>query len=553
MWLAPNDTRLLYSDYLHLHKDSRRAVFDRCFDPQWPCRWLPETEYARNGWQRTNLSGPFAEMQTPGATVSFETDATAVTAHLEYSGDCRPGCPSTQWAGQEEDARRCYDPLRKGNAQPSDVCEASCVPILFVDGVRRQLPPTEVGAPRLYIGAVAFDLAVDEAAPMGMRRFELSMPWGAATHLAGLRLARPPTSDGITVQRPPPRGRFTYIAYGDSITHGYCAETPYPGLIGRLNNWTAINLGWGGIRVTPRHGPALGAIPADLISMLIGTNDYGGGNCEVAAGLSETLNGIREAQPDVPLVVITMIVRREAGDPHGDCSSDGGGGGVTLEQLREQLRREVNRRIHAGDRNLHLVEGGGLLSLGDLGDGLHPAGTDAMEKLARGINAHFHRLGLARTFHCYAERYPHLLEEYCGGTATECDWVALQRHWDQHGRVGGLRADCDAPPPPPPPPPHSSLGAMAARHNHRARGHAATSAATTAAIWCSAVVGAGALAVAFGMLLRAKGYTRFAKVLGSEGEYELEPGPADRSRAPKRRGRRQSQDRELAPAEESPR
>ncbi|EOD12381.1 hypothetical protein EMIHUDRAFT_213608 [Emiliania huxleyi CCMP1516] len=312
------------------------------------------------------------------------------------------------------------------------------------------------GAPRLYIGAVAFDLAVDEAAPMGMRRFELSMPWGAATHLAGLRLARPPTSDGITVQRPPPRGRFTYIAYGDSITHGYCAETPYPGLIGRLNNWTAINLGWGGIRVTPRHGPALGAIPADLISMLIGTNDYGGGNCEVAAGLSETLNGIREAQPDVPLVVITMI-----------------------------LRREVNRRIHAGDRNLHLVEGGGLLSLGDLGDGLHPAGTDAMEKLARGINAHFHRLGLARTFHCYAERYPHLLEEYCGGTATE--------------------------------------------HNHRARGHAATSAATTAAIWCSAVVGAGALAVAFGMLLRAKGHTRFAKVLGSEGEYELEPGPADRA------------------------
>ena len=40
----------------------------------------------------------------------------------------------------------------------------------------------------------------------------------------------------IAVERPPPRGRFTYIAYGDSITHGYCAEMPYPGLIGRLNN-----------------------------------------------------------------------------------------------------------------------------------------------------------------------------------------------------------------------------------------------------------------------------------------------------------------------------
>ena len=61
---------------------------------------------------------------------------------------------------------------------------------------------------------------------------------------------------------------------------------------------------------------------------------------------------------------------------------------------------------------------------------------------------------------CYASRYPDLLDGFCGGTLSGCDYSKLADHFEQHGcaegRVftcTGLAAPCPAKPPPPPPPP----------------------------------------------------------------------------------------------------
>ncbi len=150
--VAPDDPRLYYTNYLRLHKDSSRAVFDRCFDSQWPCGWTPEWKYAAFGWQFTNLTGPWAEQQTPGATVAVYTNAQAARLTLDYPGLCQPSCPTSGDPGQ------CYIASGRGDALPSDVCRSNCVPLLYVDGVRRTLPPHRAAQTGDYRGVMTLDL-----------------------------------------------------------------------------------------------------------------------------------------------------------------------------------------------------------------------------------------------------------------------------------------------------------------------------------------------------------------------------------------------------------
>lgn len=224
--VSPNDTRLAYSNYLHVHVDKSRAVFDRCYDshPEWPCGFLPAWKAAAVGWSTLNLTGPYAEQQTPGATVGFVTDARAITAHLEYTaGGCAPGCPTASGLGA------CYDPLRRGDSEPTDTCRANCEPLLYVDGVRAALPAFPSPPSGRYDGLVARSL-IDEPGggetPSRSRLVELVMPWGAPVVFRGLELYGRGGADAPRLAAPKAKQRFLYVAYGDSITHGFCAETP---------------------------------------------------------------------------------------------------------------------------------------------------------------------------------------------------------------------------------------------------------------------------------------------------------------------------------------
>ena len=201
------------------------------------------------------------------------------------------------------------------------------------------------------------------------------MPWGAEVHFRGFRLccgdpqARKPTGIG-----------FTVAAYGDSIVQGFCAGTPFPEALGRLNGWEVLNLGIGGMQISPQHGVSLGRLRADLLLISIGTNDWWKG-CDVRNGIGETLDGVRSEKPNLPIVLITMLARGDEPNrsPH-RCN-------IVLEDFRQQFRDEVASRRNAGDLKLYLVEGKPLLSLSRLGDGLHPGSTAAMEELAANLNA----------------------------------------------------------------------------------------------------------------------------------------------------------------------
>lgn len=436
--IAPTDKVLSFANVLHVHRNhSGRALFDRCFP----------------GENKRCSSGRCCDprmLRSPGATVSLLTNAVGVRAVLEYD-DCRTSCAGKYPA--------CYVPLRqcsdggpnKGShqgcssrrseayciahkkAKCGGVCKNHCEPKLYVNGARLPLPA--VSTRDRYDGLVTLDLLA--VSGLRERRIDMVMPWGGEVRFASLQL-RTDSPEELSLRRAP-TPRFTYVAYGDSITGGSCAETPYPELIGRLNGWNALNLGLNGLAISPSHGAAVGAIaaPNDLVSVLIGTNNQH--TCDIATPFGEFLDGLRSKNPSASVVVVTPLVRNDEGTSN---ATWGNGRCITVEEHREQLRSVVRVR-QASDRHLHLVEGKTLLSLDQLVDGVHPRDGSAMNQIAVKLNAEFHQLKLASRFTCYAEHHPDLRRAHCQDVdLARCNYVALMDHWERAGRKEGRTIDC---------------------------------------------------------------------------------------------------------------
>ena len=451
MWrtILPDDTALHYDNYLHAHISKERAVFDRCYDPEWPCGFDDE-----NGVS----FGPWVEEQNPGTLVELRTNAARARVTLEYMQPCDTHCAdSGAWSGTNTTiGPSCYVPSCAGCS-----CAMTCQPTLYVDGQRRDLPKTSVKS--RYQGLMTLDLlTATSVGPSNQpeRHVELVLPWGGVVQIRSLQLH---DEGQLSLRRAPPRRPFTYVAFGDSITQGFCGDTPYPEQVGRLNNWRTINLGWGGLIFRNRLGPPIGQIPADLISIALGTNNWPAGPplCDLGSMLSGTVEGIRQGQPSTPIVVLTMFSR---GSYPADERSPRGGCQKSMEDMRAQLRAEVVRRQGLGDRHIYVVEGGPLMPQSGLSDRLHPCSGVAQRLIAKNLNAEFHRLGFATELRCYAKRYPDLLAAFCGNDLARCNWQELQTHWDTAGVKEDRINGCGMPPeppmsPPPPPPPPSPLPA----------------------------------------------------------------------------------------------
>ena len=352
----PTDGALLYDQYWSIDATAERVIFHRCYDPQYGCD-DPEqqSQYRYN----------------PGARVSLLTDADRVRVMVEYGTSCRAECPGTP-------PDHCYRP-KPGHGFMRGTCTNHCAIKLYMNGVPRPLPSqsrrADFDAPRTEALLLFEPLGGGAQLPRTLRKVEIVMPWGGEVAIKGFELQR---ADGALPSLKRPESRpFRFVAYGDSITQGFCAPTPYPEVIGRLNGWNAINLGIGGLKLEPRHGESIGRGRADLVLMFLGTNEWWRA-CDVTSGTSATIAKIRAGDPSVPLVLVTMLVR--ADEPERNRC-------IVLEDFRRQIRAEVARRRAAGDARLYLIEGKPLLALERLGDGLHPGGDDAMAELGSNLNA----------------------------------------------------------------------------------------------------------------------------------------------------------------------
>jgi hypothetical protein len=211
---------------------------------------------------------------------------------------------------------------------------------------------------------------VEAELPPGDKAVELWLPQFGAVRVGPLTLA------GHTGVAPLAWRGPRWITYGSSITHCREAAGPsetWPALVARRNGWRLTCLGFSGdCHLDPLVARTIRDAEADLISMCLGINIYGGGTFGVrtlastASGFIET---VRDGHPDTPIVVVTPIFAP-------DRETQPNAAGMTLRDVRAQVGAAVETLRRLGDERLTLIDGLEVLGA-DLAhvlpDNLHPS------------------------------------------------------------------------------------------------------------------------------------------------------------------------------------
>lgn len=186
---------------------------------------------------------------------------------------------------------------------------------------------------------------------------------------------------GAKLGPPPPFARpEPLVCYGSSVLQGTGSAHPsktYPAVVARMLNLDFINLGFGGAgKAEPVVVELVNRPPACGFIFDLGKS-YGAQPQEPFARM---LADIRAKHPTAPIFCVTPIYStKEATEP---------GYLERSENLRTLMRGAAVALQHAGDRNIHVVEGLDLFGARDkdlFNDPLHPndAGNERMgERLA---------------------------------------------------------------------------------------------------------------------------------------------------------------------------
>ncbi len=259
----------------------------------------------------------------PGARFSFRTDARAVTVHLRYSD--RHISPSAR--------------------APAGVW------LIDGRGDERWVFTSRATTTQRAVEDLDLDLPVP---PDGRAHdYAIVMPYGDSVDFRGLTLA-----GGTALERAAPRPAFRYVAYGDSVTHGFTAsrvDRIYPYRVAAMRGWQTVNLGLGGRSARPTEGAAIGALAGDLVTIGIGVNDWQGGVAPATyrENMRGLIAGLRAKQPRVPVHVITPLWVSERWKPAKAA--------YPLDAYRAALRTLVAELREGGDAALRLVEGPELI------------------------------------------------------------------------------------------------------------------------------------------------------------------------------------------------
>lgn len=225
----------------------------------------------------------------------------------------------------------------------------------------------------------------------GDKTCEIWLPHNAFVELHALVV-----DDGSAITAAPTDTRRRWVHYGSSISHCMEASEPagtWPAVAARLAGVSLRNLGFGGqchldqfVARTIRDLPDI-----DVVSIKTGINIVNMDSMRERVfmpALHGFLDTIREAKPDVPIVVISPIYCPSAETRPGPTIPDGQGkfvtidgfeqfrnGSLSLVRIREIIADVVEKRRGMGDPALHYVDGLTLFGADDahdLPDDLHP-------------------------------------------------------------------------------------------------------------------------------------------------------------------------------------
>lgn len=174
-----------------------------------------------------------------------------------------------------------------------------------------------------------------------------------------------------------------WIAYGDSITEGWNASSPaltWVATAARERSLDVLNLGYAGsARGEIPSAEQIASLGADVITLGYGTNCWSMvpySEDMMRANVKAFVHILRSAQPGVPVVVVSPIVRPDAEDRPNRL-------GATLAALRLALEQEAAGLEGDG---VTLVPGRDLVAPDLLDDGIHP-GDAGHRALAEAIGA----------------------------------------------------------------------------------------------------------------------------------------------------------------------
>lgn len=191
----------------------------------------------------------------------------------------------------------------------------------------------------------------------------------------------------------PAAAQPSWVAYGDSITEGWSASAParsWLAIAGRESAMDTVNLGFAGsARGEIVLAQQIATLDADVITVAYGTNCWATiphTADMVSANTAAFLRLIRAAHPQVPVLVISPLIRP-------DAEKQPNALGTTLADIRAAIERTV---VQSHDPLTKLLPGADLLSATLLADGIHP-GDEGHRKIARLIGLEVGALMLRHT------------------------------------------------------------------------------------------------------------------------------------------------------------
>ncbi|MDR1279635.1 MAG: GDSL-type esterase/lipase family protein [Opitutaceae bacterium] len=307
-FVVGSDPRIGFSDCLRVVRDadSGAARVDRVLENARGYRW-----------------------DAPGARVRFRTDSAAVAVRLRYSArHIGPACNSVGFwridGRGDTEAWRFTRPRTDGQKLPYDAEQA----------VRLPVPGTASA------GGTFHD-------------YELILPYGDAVEVLGVEVAA-----GARWEAPASRPAVRWVAFGDSVTHGFTASSvagSYPFQVAEAKGWQVINEGIGGRSALAKDGDFLAGVEAEVFSVAIGVNNWQGGTdlAVFRKNMTGLLGRLRAGHPDAPVYVITPLWVPASWRPKSAK--------YLLEDYREIIREIVGARVAGGDAHMVLVNGPELI------------------------------------------------------------------------------------------------------------------------------------------------------------------------------------------------
>jgi hypothetical protein len=205
--------------------------------------------------------------------------------------------------------------------------------------------------------------------PAGEKRFALWLPQFGQFRLRTLGL-----DDGASFEHGLEILKDNWMTYGSSITQCKAADSPtrtWPAIVAQRCQYNLTCLGYGGqCHLDPLVAQFMRDRDADFISLCVGINIHGGslGPRTFGPGIIGFIRILREKHVQTPIAVISPI-----------CSppreTKPGATGLTLQAMRDEVRKAVEILRGHGDKNVHYVDGLQLFgpdAVHMLPDELHP-------------------------------------------------------------------------------------------------------------------------------------------------------------------------------------